>query len=282
MNSINATSTTLLSTIAGNLEVGSSTPIHGLTRDQLNVAGRINTGDWFEAECPGFWGRVGSLASDNSVACRDFAFQEDTAASLSDAITGSGENPYFTFGPDIANANSGGGMFMSLSPRIMTAATNTPIMEFAISGNVPQNQVAGADFASSTAYAGLIGSTPFGTTFETLPTTGCYITASSTIADWKAICTVAGVAETIVDTGFSSTTSTFLRFRIEMDRTEGRFYVQSTSTSLTLFATISGTSYPATQGLTSAIVSARTDAGSFPALAVQYIRVWFQRTLWPF
>lgn len=254
----------------------------GLALDQLNIDGRINTGDWKLAQCIGGFSFVaaGSLGLDTRAACGDFAFQQDTAGSAGPASGGTPGIPIGIVVP-AGNVNSGAGFFGS-NGLWASGATTTPIMEAVVTGSVVPGNA--AYIATSTAYVGFTNITPNGTTFEVPPTAGCYFTASSTISNWIGLCRSSATNVTEFDTGIASTSATlsYIRFRVEMDNNEGRLYVQSATSQMTLLGKVGGTNYTGTTKLAPAVMDVvGATAGLAAGIAIEDIKVWYRQTLWP-
>lgn len=279
MNALATLATDLSSVISNGVRVviGNFAKFRGLVLDQLNVNGRINTGDWMLAECNGMTAPQAATADLGSV-CGDWGFQEDTDGHLNNASFPTSAVSYVEVGAGLLAGSTGaaagtGGMFTPAFALNFSAATNTPVLEGAINASYSFS-------ATSTTYFGFTNINPTGTAFETTPTAGCYITASSTQSNWKAVCSTTAAQMTIVDTGIASTTPAFTRFRIEMDNNEARFFVQGTSTLMTKLTTMSGTNYPATVLLDAGLTSVRVSAGQTTIIQVDYVRLWWRSTLW--
>lgn len=241
--------------------------------DQLTVNGRVNTGDWKNLKCILGQNLTGS---DALYGCGDFMFQLDTTGNMQPQVTG-GLNQTLICAQAVGNcttvtnkeqANTGVGLFWPASsfqaPAIISA-TNTPVLEGVQRIDFPQN-------ATSTAfYFGFSNINPTGTTFEIEPTVGCYFVASTTIAtgNWQAICRTSAAAETIVDTGFASSTNivgtgSYQRFRIEMDNIGATFYMGSSTSPLHKVAYIS-TNYPNTTAMYAGTFTSRIAIAGFDA-----------------
>ena len=262
------------------IAIGGFERYRGLLLDQLNINGRINTGDWTLAECKGgseFAG--GTVISDASRGCGDLAYQIDSASNL--RFTDDPQSPAIPIQIQLTGTtvNGGGSLVAGGNGLWASGATSTPIMEAVVSAAPLGTATWGV--GSTTAYVGMINIDTSGTTFEVAPTAGCYFTASTTAANWQAVCQTSSVNITQIDTGLSTTSPNFYRFRVEMDNNEARFYTQSTSTRLTLLAKVSGANYPATTKLSPAVLLARGGtSGQIANLFIEDIRVWFRRTLW--
>lgn len=199
--------------------------------DHFVVTGRVNTQGWLQAWCDspvGGNGLNGDAATDGTMACGPFNFFEDGTDTLT-AVAGNG----YTYGRlTTFVVNDGSGVFLSgPSAGFLTAPTSTPVLEATA-------RIGDAQNASTTNYfIGFSNLATAGTAFESPPTVGCFFTASSTQANWRAVCRTALATGTYQDTGISSSTvftgnGSFRRFRIEMDATKAYFYIQEPNGNL--------------------------------------------------
>lgn len=135
--------------------------------------------------------------------------------------------------------------------------------------------------STSRLYIGFFNINTAGTTFETPPTAGCYFTASSTKANWQALCSTSNSLQTITDTGVASSTVTtgtggFRKFRIEADRAGARFFIQSTEAGgLSQVAYIT-TNVPTTTAMSSGIYESRTAVGTALLFDFYRLRHWWR------
>lgn len=249
--------------------IGAFENLFGMTLDQFNINGRINTGEWFENDCIG-GGGIFNQVSDLNGACGSFQYQIDTSGTAS-----LGQFDALNITVPVT-ASVGAGLFYESAQ--IRVATATPIAQFAITSGINSGSTA---IGTSTVYAGFTNLAITGTTFETPPSTGCYIAASSTQADWMAVC-VAGGNMTVVDSNIPSTTSQWTEFRIEMNNAQANFYVRTPTTRLNKFAVINGSAYPAANQLGFGIyITTDTSAHTgTSAVGINYIRLWLHKTLW--
>jgi hypothetical protein len=283
--SISATTTTLANILGQHdsgirMLVGTSTTYQGgMMLDQMFLEGRINTGEWSQVICDATMGPTITQNSDLVSACGNWSFQEDNNSSLFNASPVNGY-PTIQLNNGGTTAADGAGLFAT--GLAMTMQAVTPVLETV--GRI------GQPMSTSTYYAiGFTNINPQGTTFETAPTAGCYFIASSTEANWKAVCGTTAANSTIVDTGFASTTSQsqgsneFNRFRIEADNTHARFYMASPSLPMRLVADIS-TNYPASTNIGAGVFFGRTGAisGSIgTGWIITSARAWFRSNVLP-
>lgn len=119
-----------------------------------------------------------------------------------------------------------------------------------------------------------------GTMVVTIPSSGCYFTASSTKADWIAVA-ASGGTQTNVDTGIASSTSVtstggFYLFRVEASYNLCSFYIQAgQNASLANVASIT-TDVPDTVGLSSNVWLTQTAGGLGTAIDFFRFRVWWR------
>lgn len=244
--------------------------------DQLFVNGRINTGDWYFNECNTLSINT-SVTADTSSVCGSWHYQIDTNGTLGDSSTintATHGAPLIRIQLAAASVNAGSGLFLGPSGAY-SLSTTTPVMEVSTTLVAPAIAV-----GTSTRYIGFTTTQPGSSTFENTPTAGCYVTASTTQANWQAVCGAASTY-TVVDSGVSSTTATLTRFRIEMDATQARFYKQSAGVPMTLLTTISS-NYPATTNLypSAYIATGATGRTSAEFLILDSLRLWFRKGLY--
>lgn len=249
---VNATTTTHDFNFSGTTESGARVLIgsegqYGTTTalDQLVVNGRINTTGWDYVSCA-LASNIADLAADTGNLCGGFSFQLDGSGGLLAEAMNQGGNAMML--ESNAGLNNGAGFFqVGAGTAGMVPATSTPIMEVTARIRNP-NQATTTSF-----YIGFTNVNPGGTGFEVEPTAGCWFVASSTKANWIALCrTAAGSNLTMVDTGFASSSiqvaaqDQFRAFRIEMDKTKADFYIRvQDNGAWNHVARITGT-YPAT------------------------------------
>lgn len=189
----------------------------------LTIKGLFYQEEWNQVDCSSVVGAVAIIA-DGLTGCDGFAFYEDNTATLTS--TADGGNIYGRL--STSAANDGAGIFLN-APTAggLFLATSTPVFEATVRIHSVQNQG-----TTTQTFIGFSNIASAGTTYETAPTAGCFFTASTTIANWRAICRTSLGAQTNVDTGIASTTVTTgngvpYRFMIEADTTGAKFYIQS-------------------------------------------------------
>ena len=290
---VQATSTTLaLGSVATTLGLTQDTGVRigvgtinyhlfGGLLDHFVVRGRINTEGWNNANCD-----IGSGLGNGTTAsniCASFNIGTAQVAASSFANGNGGSNSGYAFGSvsvPVATAASGGTAYVfgetSGGAGWMSVATDTPVMEV---NARPRDPTA----TTSTYYIGFDSNTKTGTMVVTTPTDGCYFTASTTQANWRAIARKAS-AETNADTGVASSTNVtaqggFRKFRIEADNDSCSFYIQTTeSASLSKVAEIT-TNVPNTVGLHANVwVAGGTGAAQGKTLNLDFnhFRVWWR------
>jgi hypothetical protein len=262
--------------------------------DQLTVNGRISTGDWVSEECNGILNGTGSIIADTSAVCREWAFQVDTAGSAAppSSAASSGGLSTIKLCPTVLNtglctsvasaSGQGSGLFYPQTTNgFFQFATTTPVFEAVFRRNTLSSVVA----TSTSHFLGFVNTSPGGTAFETEPTAGCYVTASSTSgANWKATCRTTAAAVTIVDTGIASTSrqagaGQFIRLRIEADNVGARFYMATSGKALAQVANVT-TNVPKDNTFSlfaAAIIANTADNTPGPSLEINRLKVWYQQ-----
>lgn len=212
----------------------------------LTINGLFYQEGWNQTDCSVLNGAT-QIAADGITGCDGFAFYEDGTETLTATTEGG-----IVFGRlSSAVAGGGAGVFANApSTGAFIFATSTPRLEITARMHTMQNWG-----TSTKAYIGFSNIASAGTTYEVEPTVGCYFVASSTLANWNAVCRTSAAAQTVVDTGVASTTALGTgngrpyRFFIEADSTHAVFYIQSSEAgALTQVANIS-TNYPSTVAL---------------------------------
>lgn len=285
--SVFSTTTTLVSSSTGvvnttsmfdsgvRIVIGAFQRFAGLVLDQLNINGRINTGEWFLQECS-FSGLINTLTADTYSVCPGWSWEEDNAGQAVLVNTPAGGIQFSEAGGAVAN--DGNGIFAGGNVW-MSAATNTPVIEFAWTGGA----IGANNTGTSTMVGGFVNINPAGTAFEVEPTAGCYVTASSSNPNLQGVCRTSATIVTQFDTGVSSSTNYFNRFRIEMSTNGATFYVATPTTTMKVIRVISGVGFPSTNPIVAGIYVTNptfvANAGKGPT--VEYARLWFRKTLWP-
>lgn len=261
--------------------------------DQLTVNGRINTGDWVNENCNGVTNQSGAVSANAAAVCGQWSFRLDTAGSLMPPLNvpSTGGIGFMSLCPSNLNtgtcstvANSAGNgaalFYPEHSNAFLAFATTTPVFEAVFRRN-NGNVIA----TSTTYFLGFMNTNPIGSTFETEPTAGCYIVASSTTgANWLAIGRTSAAANTRVDTGIASTSNQtgagqFIRLRIEADNNGCRFYMATSGKAMAQVANIS-TNVPTNTTfsiLAGAIIANITSGTAGPTLDINRLRVWYDQ-----
>jgi hypothetical protein len=212
----------------------------------LTVSGPIYQEGWDQVDCSQLVGAT-AIAADGLTGCDGFAFYEDGTETLT--ATTEGGNVFARLSTSLTNG--GAGVFVNApSTGAYIFATSTPKLEITARMHTMQNWG-----TSTRAYIGFTNIASAGTAYEIEPTIGCYFTASSSLANWQAVCRTSAAAQTVVDTGVASTTAAGTgngrpyRFFIEADSVEAKFFIQSSEAgNLTQVAGIT-TTYPSTNAL---------------------------------
>ena len=259
--------------------------------DQLLLNGRINTGDWKQLECASdFNSKTAQITGDitGSVMsttlgkpCGDFSYIED-ANGVADFVvtTGSG---YIRLRPGATGATvvAGDGFGLAGTTAFLRHATNTPVYLATVRPGAVQN-------ASTSIYMlGFSAATGVSANYATDAQDGCFFVASSTKANWQAVCR--STTATIVDTGVASSTvttgdSAWRQFRIDMIGGPTPYAVfrikQSASASWGPPVATIATTMPTAVSLNPITSVGKVSAGLSPELHVNRIRVWYNDPLW--
>lgn len=215
----------------------------------LTISGLFYQEGWNQVDCSIIVGGT-AIAADGMTGCDGFSFYEDSTVTLTS--TANGGAIYGRLSSSVTA--DGGGVFLN-APAAggLIFATSTPIFEATARIHTVQNQG-----TTTQTFIGFSNISTTGTTFETAPTAGCFFTASTTQANWRAICRTSMSNQTNVDTGIASTTVTTgqgipYRFLIEADADGARFYIQSSEAgNLTEVANIT-TNVPTTTAMNAGI-----------------------------
>lgn len=247
--------------------------------DELVVAGRVRQIGWVTADClvpyQGF-----QITADLSMVCGPYQFIEDSAGTLTATA-----NAGYAFGrlALATTINDGAGIFLhGPTTGWMRFGTTTPSFEAVARVASPSTWG-----TSSFAIIGYGNVDPTGTSIEVAPTSGCYFTASSTIANWFATCANAS-NRSFVDTTIASTTAVgtgatnFIRFRIDADADGARFFMQTTEAdTLTEVGYIASSSpaYPSAVNVGFGVYLGRGAATNSPVLDILEIKGAYRRFL---
>lgn len=226
---------------ATNVVIGHQKSLGELTDsslDTLYVDGPVGSNMELVANCSGGT-LVSSTGTDASNACGAWGWQEDTNSNMQqNSFTG---DAVVQLQVSSSISDDGSMLYFGNIGAWLRFASTTPIM---------QGIVGLGSVASTTAfYMGFTNVSAGGTTFEVPPTVGCYFTASSTKANWQAVCQTSAPNTTQIDTGIASSTSPtsaggFVKFRIEADKTTTRFYMRDTRSETYSFVATMTTNLP--------------------------------------
>ena len=215
-----------------------------------------------------------AISADGVAGCGGFFFNEDGTGTLT-AL--SPTNGGYTYGQlSTTAANDGAGVFLNAaSAGAFSIATSSPI--FAADARIASVQLA---TTSHNFYIGFTNLATAGTAYETRPTQGCYFTASSTEANWKAVSQNSSANITITDTGVASSsvttgTGAWRRFKIATDSNGCNFYMQ-TSQSADLAMVARHTTNLPTSVLNAGVYMADTLSGAGALFDVKRIRAWWR------
>jgi hypothetical protein len=196
-------------------------PIYNLT----NYGTQKQEG-WATVDCPAIgMAGIAVVADGVFTPCGALTYAEDgTGPTTAVGVALNDGGMYTNFSASTA-ANDGGGLFIG-NLSWMKPATNTPIIDVTLS--------VGAGATSTSYFIGYTSTNPGGTTFEVQPTAGCFLTASTTRANWILVSRTSASAHTETDTGIASSTvlnaatGAYRRFIVMNDATSCTAYIQPT------------------------------------------------------
>lgn len=247
--------------------------------DHLTVRGRINS-TWMQMICQGV--QMPALTADGHfTACPNFYFAEDNAALT--ALLNSSGTSYNRISTVGATDNDGAGVFATGAFNgWLTFASSTPTFEV-------NYRIRNSTATTSQYFVGFTNIGVSGTLYENAPSNGCYFTASSTQANWIAVCRVTGASNiTMVDTGIASTSVTggtdgtgyqFRRMRITADDTSARFFIQENNTSNFVKVAEISTNYPTNVLLNAGMYFGNVTGNSTAGFDFFNTKFWFKDML---
>jgi len=264
----------------GSVIIGTSTQ-YGFTDglDPLFVDGPISTGDWVYSECNALISNTTNSTSGTTACDEDFVYYEDSGGGgLLDTIAASSSNPYLRLRVQLGQtANNGAGLFVFPSNSGGTPvggwiglATNTPVMEAKLQTTL---NATGTNY-----YFGLTNLTINGSTYEVAPTAGCYWTASTTQANWIAICSTTASNMVLIDSGIAS--SSVVRLYLSATDKKMIFAIESKTQKKTAY--ITDTSFFPPDGVVGLYpglhVGVVTPAavGTIRGFYINYVKVWIR------
>ncbi len=246
--------------------------------DQFVVRGRFNTEGWNQSFCDIVSAQGGSAQAN---LCGNFAAESALATNpvFTDTSNPVGGYAFASANISVAGAANAGSAFVfainSGTTGWLVPATSTPVMEINSRIGFPQNST------SSIYYIGFDSNNKTGTITVTVPTNGCFFTASSTNANWWAVAVSGGTA-TAMNTGIASSTNLtgkggFYKFRIEASNNLCNFYMQTSEVNpLTNVASLT-TNIPNSSGLTASVWLTTPGSGATQvALDFNHFRVWWR------
>lgn len=274
INSLIGTSSIFINTTTGNVGINNQNPI-----DTFAVNGDINSPGWNEQFCDNFGtnSKIFSTSAFNQLLCGMATLYPGGSNVFAIATDGSGTTLKYirTSTPTAAGIGFLPDYYTSPSGEL-GISTSTPIIQAAVRIITPNLAT------SSNFYVGLINSAVYVSNFWSLPTSGCYFTASTTQANWQAVCSNGGVS-TQVNTGVASSSQTsingaFRLLRLQVTPTTANFYIaQNDPANFTLVATIN-TNIPVTVPLHAGIYlinGTNANPTITPAIDLLNARLWW-------
>jgi hypothetical protein len=252
----------------GNYGVGS---IQYPPRHQLNLNGRIDTGDWVQSPCNYPNALAGAaLSADTAAVCGNWMFQEDTTATLTFSFHNGVPSMIVRVGAGLAS--DGGGIFLmnNAGAQGLQAGSSTPFFQAVARIDTPANAT------NTRIIIGLPTETPNSSTFESVKG-GCYFFSASSTPNWQFMC---GASATAVDTGIASTTSAtaglnqFYKFNVWMDARKGYGQIITRNTVSPVFSI--DYSQPALSLTPSAYVTTITAGSGNRGIEVKSLDLWYR------
>lgn len=264
---------------------------YGGTLDQVFVNGRINTGNWIEEDCTSAFAETGQVTADVSKGCNRYSFAEDTNGVIDGAPSSGFSNNYFRIRAGTAGTQTavGDGMAINFNSGLpnQNIGSTTPVFE------TVARLGAMANASTSRIILGIDSASGPTNDFAADPTAGFYFEASSTQANWQAMCRQnnLGTLTAQINTGIATSTvntgdnTRWQRFRIEVIGGAGpnsigaRFYIQDAYAPLKLVGTCSGQQWLAgASNMLTPITSIGTPiAGLSQELHVVWVKFWYQQ-----
>jgi hypothetical protein len=253
-------------------KMGTSTSPGALTVNGLFFQESFN-----QIDCSSIVGAT-QIAADGVTGCDGVSFYEDATATMTS--TANGGNIYARL--STSAVNDGAGVFLNApTGGGMIIATSTPVFEATLRLHSVQNQG-----TTTKTFIGFTNHAAAGTAYEAAagPSIGCFFTASSTQANWKAVCKTAAAVETIVDTGIASTTVTTgagvpYRFLIQTGTSSAVFFIQASEAgTLTQVANIT-TNVPNTTLLNAGIHFGRISSATAVGVDVYDVNIGWRKVL---
>lgn len=256
------------------LVMGTATTTRGYLGDQIVGNSRINTNDMYLYECVAPGGNLGSISINTARACGEYLFVESTNGTMDVGANNANTGGWVRLSSGGGSNNSGELHIFpldgsSLVTQPIRYASSTPVIEA-----VAYSNGGGASMIKIDGGIGL---------GDQSVAEGCAITTWNSVGNvaytnWNLVCKN-GSTQSNVDLGVSRTTSSgFLRIRLEMDAVSARAYIQTPSTQLTLAGTIvAGASYDPQDWGNPRVAQIRTSSnGEF---TLRSIRTWLYRPL---
>lgn len=241
----------------------------------LTVNGLIMQEGWNQIDCSSIVGAT-QIAADGLTGCDELAFYEDNTSTLTSTTNGGMIYSRLS----TSAITDGAGVFLNApSTGALIIATSTPVMEVTARLHTVQNQG-----TTTETFIGFTNVASAGTTYEARPTIGCWFTASSTEANWRALCQTGTGAITNVNTSVPSTTVATgdgapYRFLIETGNNRATFFIQqSEAGALTQVADIT-TNVPNTTALNAGVHFGRTSGATAIGVDVYDMNIGWRKAL---
>jgi hypothetical protein len=250
---------------------------YGGLQEHLTVNGKINS-TWMQTICQSV--QLPALSADGHfTACPSLYFAEDNQA-----VTANGVSNGIGWNRVNAQLNDdGAGVFATGAFNgSLTFASSTPTFEV-------NYRIRNTISTTSQYYVGFTNVGISGSLFENAPSNGCYFTASSTQANWIAVCRITGASNiTMINTGVASTSVTggtegnayqFRRMKIIADDTSARFFIQIDNTANFVKVAEISTNYPTNTLLNAGMYFGNVTGNSDSGFDFFNIKFWFKDML---
>jgi hypothetical protein len=275
-SSILVSSSTLVETNHGARMMFNTDGYYGLTQplDHFVLEGRMRNNDWYEETCYATYSQTAISADGVLPYCPRWWFAEDGTETL----TGVASNGfvYNQLGGAVA---SGGAMVMLNAPAAsnwMRLATSTP--SFEVTARIGTIAAGASTTYYLIGYQNIVNNS---TAMEVEPTAGCFFVASTTQANWRAICKTSASAATNVDTGIASTSvvtgaGNWKVFRIDADGNSATFYIKNGTANMGKVAEIRN-NIPGTVALSPTVMWGRTTGTQAIQFDFYNLNLWLRK-----
>lgn len=259
-----------------NFMVG-TTSDYGIESPYLGaINGPITTNEWQSEFCTTAAGETTQVVADTIRGCGRYYYVEDANGAVDFAAAG-GEN-YFRLRAGATGTSNvtGDGMGISMATAFLNAASSTPLMDVKFRQGTMENATSTINMQLRVGFQSTTGLSP---DYAAANQVGCYFTASTTKANWIAVCR--DTNETNIDTGIASSTvktgnGGWFRGYIMIKGTTAYFQLISIKDGKKAEVTMTS-NVPQTTLLNPTLSMAKTGVTSVQnELQFQWLRVWYK------